>query len=114
MASAERDTSDLQLVAAKRPQSFARRTVRAVRGVNKITITWPRRAGASGYSVVWTPLVRNIPKSPSACSSPCKRRWTTGTSMVLTGADLTTFGRRVSSASGNSTYFKVFSRTVRR
>jgi len=109
-ASAEPDTSDLQLVAAQRPQSFARRTVRAVRGINKITVTWPRRAGASGYSVVWTPLVRNIPKSPTACVSPCKRRWTTGTSMVLTGADLTTFGRRVSSASGNSTYFKVFSR----
>ena len=30
--------------------------------------------------------------------------------MVLTAADLTSFGRRVSSASGNSIYFKVFSR----
>jgi endonuclease/exonuclease/phosphatase family metal-dependent hydrolase len=97
---------------AQRPQNFARQTVRAVRGVNKITVTWPARDRAAGYFVTWTPLVRNIPQTPAECVSPCRRRWTTGTSMVLNRTDLTTYGRRISSGSGNSAYLKVFARNT--
>ncbi len=83
-----------------------------MRGINKITVTWPARARRHGLHRDLDPASRNIPKTPAACVSPCRRRWTTGTSMVLTAADLTTFGRRISSASGNSTYMKVFARNA--
>ncbi|MCW2847277.1 MAG: hypothetical protein JWR90_1251 [Marmoricola sp.] len=95
---------------SSRPQNFSRRTVRAVRGRDSITITWPARANADSYTVAWSPLIRNIPKSPSTCYYPCKYRHTTATSMTLRTADLSTYGRLVNSASGNAVHFKVFSR----
>lgn len=94
--------------ASVRIAGFERRTVEAVRGEDKITVTWPARANATGYTVAWTPLIRSIPKTPAACVHPCKRRFIRGTSMVLSAADLSTFGRTISSASGNSTHLKVF------
>ena len=92
-----------------RPQRFDRRTVRTIRGLNKITVTWPARANATGYTVTWSPLISRIPSSPASCAYPCKHIFTRGTSVTLSAAQLTTAGRRVSSASGDSTHFKVFS-----
>jgi len=92
-----------------KPQRFARRTVRTVRGVNSITVSWPRRANTTGYWVTWAPGTRAVPATPATCRYPCERKWTRGTSMKLSSGDLSTSGRRVSSASGNTVRFKVFS-----
>jgi endonuclease/exonuclease/phosphatase family metal-dependent hydrolase len=87
---------------------FARRTIRAVRGTNRITVTWPARTNASGYTVAWAPSSAALPSTPSRCTYPCRKRYTTSTSMALSSADMSTWGRRVSSASGNPVRLKVF------
>ena len=92
----------------QKPQNFSRQTVRAVRGLNKITVTWPARLRATGYTVTWAPSYANLPTSPATCVYPCQHRFTRGTSMVLTSADLSTRGRTISSASGNTVRFKLF------
>jgi endonuclease/exonuclease/phosphatase family metal-dependent hydrolase len=92
-----------------RPASFARRTVRLIRGVNRVTVSWPARLRAVGYTVAWSPTKKNLPRSPGGCHSPCRKRWTTGTSMVLSAPDMSTSGRTISSASGNTVQVKIFS-----
>ncbi len=104
----KRKRKHAQVRTGSKPQRFDRRTVQAVRGIDKITVKWPARLNATGYTVAWTPLKTSIPTSPAACTSPCQRRFTRGTSTELSSAALTTYGRRVSSASGNSVYLKVF------
>ncbi len=97
---------------ARKPQNFDRRTVRTIRGIDKITVTWPARPGAEGYNVAWSPTKKNLPQSPGTCYYPCQKRWTTGTSMVLTAADMSTPGRKISSSSGNTVQLKIFSQNA--
>ena len=95
---------------ALKPQGFARRTVRAIPGQDRITVTWPKRLNATGYTVTWAPTQQRVPSSPAACSYPCKRIYTRYTSVTLTAQQLSTYGRTVSSRSGNTVRFKVFAR----
>jgi endonuclease/exonuclease/phosphatase family metal-dependent hydrolase len=96
----------------RRPASFSRRTVWLTRGVDKITVSWPARLYATGYTVAWSPTKKNLPTSPSNCYYPCRKRWTSGTSTVLTKADMSTPGRVISSASGNTLQVKIFSQNA--
>ncbi|KQT93603.1 hypothetical protein ASG49_00945 [Marmoricola sp. Leaf446] len=96
-----------------RPQGFAASSIRAVRRPDGLTISWPSRLRATGYTVAWAPTTRTLPTSPATCAYPCKLRFTRGTTVNLSAADLTSFGRRVSSASGNTVRLKVFSHNGR-
>ncbi|MBV9831105.1 MAG: hypothetical protein JOZ82_05875, partial [Marmoricola sp.] len=99
--------------AGARPESFTRHTVRAIRGYNSITLTWPRRLRATGYTVTWFPNSTNQPSSPATCRYPCQHKFTRYTSMRLLSSQLSTYGRRVSSVSGNTVRFRIFSHNGR-
>lgn len=98
----------LARAAVARVASFDSRSIRTVRGSNQVTVDWPARSGATGYTLAWAPTNAQLPASPDDCVSPCRKRATSGTVMTLSAADMSTPGRRVSSASGNVVRLKVY------
>ncbi|MEH3034010.1 MAG: hypothetical protein PGN07_08205 [Aeromicrobium erythreum] len=105
--------------AASKPSKFPDRSVSITRGVDSLTISWPRIRGASKYAVVLAASnkFRNtqtvvLPTDPRKCyRTYCRRYDTTKTSITLSSSKLSISGAKgntVSSSLGSLTSFKVF------
>lgn len=91
-----------------RVAAFEQRSITTVRGSDRITVDWPARSGATGYTLTWAPTNAQLGASPSDCTYPCRKRSTTATALTLSQTDMSTPGRRISSASGNVVRLKVY------